>query len=127
MEFGSHEERARKQSYRGYSVIHCSPNALQAQWVEERLLNLVTEIVGFSAGTLTTLCWTPQAIKILRSRDARSISLLTQGVFVSGCSLWLIYGLLIQSMSIVIFNIITVLLNVLIIGLKLRYDHPAAD
>ncbi|MBB4198610.1 MtN3 and saliva related transmembrane protein [Rhodoblastus sphagnicola] len=90
-------------------------------------MNLVTEIVGFSAGTLTTLCWTPQAIKILRSRDARSISLLTQGVFVSGCSLWLIYGLLIQSMSIVIFNIITVLLNVLIIGLKLRYDHPAAD
>jgi len=90
-------------------------------------VDLVTEIVGFSAGTLTTLCWTPQAVKILRSRDARSISLLTQIVFVTGCSLWLAYGVLIQSMSIVIFNIITVLLNLLIIGLKLRYDRPASD
>jgi MtN3 and saliva related transmembrane protein len=88
-------------------------------------LNLVTEIVGFSAGTLTTLCWTPQAVKILRSRDARSISLVTQSAFVAGCSLWLVYGLLIQSISIIVFNVITILLNLLIIGLKLRYDPPS--
>ena len=87
-------------------------------------MNLVTEIVGFCAGTLTTLCWTPQAIKILRSRDAKSISLLTQGTFVVGCALWLTYGLLIQSVSIIVFNVITILLNTMIIGLKLRYDRP---
>lgn len=88
-------------------------------------MNLVTEIVGFSAGTLTTLCWTPQAVKILRSCDARSISLVTQSAFVAGCSLWLVYGLLIQSISIIVFNVITILLNLLIIGLKLRYDPPS--
>lgn len=88
-------------------------------------MNLVTEIVGFSAGILTTLCWTPQALKILRSRDARSISLVTQVAFVAGCSLWLIYGILIQSISIIVFNVITILLNALIIGLKLRYDPPS--
>lgn len=87
-------------------------------------MDLVTEIVGFAAGTLTTLCWTPQALKILRSRDAKSISLLTQIAFVAGCTLWLIYGLLIQSASIVIFNLITILLNLMIITLKLRYDSP---
>jgi MtN3 and saliva related transmembrane protein len=87
-----------------------------------KTLNLSTEIVGFSAGTLTTLCWTPQAIKILRTRDAQSISLVTQIAFVLGCTLWLIYGVLIQSISIIVFNVITVLLNILIIGLKLRYD-----
>lgn len=88
-------------------------------------MNLVTEIVGFSAGTLTTLCWTPQAVKILRSRDAKSISLVTQIAFVVGCSLWLVYGILMQSISIVVFNVITILLNLLIIGLKLRYDPPS--
>jgi MtN3 and saliva related transmembrane protein len=81
-----------------------------------------TELVGFFAGTLTTLCWTPQAIKILRSRDARSISLITQITFVVGCTLWLIYGVLIGSLSIVLFNAITIALNMLIILLKLRYD-----
>ena len=85
-------------------------------------MNFNTEIVGFAAGTLTTLCWTPQAIKILRSRDARSISLITQVTFVTGCLLWLGYGILIDSASIVLFNIVTVALNLLIIALKLRYD-----
>ncbi len=81
-----------------------------------------TELVGFLAGTLTTLCWTPQAIKILRSRDAKSISLITQITFVVGCTLWLIYGVLLGSPSIVLFNAITIALNLLIILLKLRYD-----
>jgi MtN3 and saliva related transmembrane protein len=84
------------------------------------------ELVGFVAGTLTTLCWTPQAIKILRSRDARSISLMTQITFVVGCTLWLIYGVLIGSMSIVLFNAITIALNMMIILLKLRYDASLA-
>jgi MtN3 and saliva related transmembrane protein len=85
------------------------------------------ELVGFVAGTLTTLCWTPQAIKILRSRDARSISLMTQVTFVVGCTLWLIYGALIGSISIVLFNAITITLNLLIIVLKLRYDADVVD
>lgn len=85
-----------------------------------------TELVGFVAGTLTTLCWTPQAIKILRSHDARSISLITQITFVVGCTLWLIYGALIGSLSIVLFNTVTIALNTLIILLKLRYDASLA-
>jgi MtN3 and saliva related transmembrane protein len=86
-----------------------------------------TELVGIVAGTLTTLCWTPQAIKILHSRDARSISLLTQTTFVIGCTLWLTYGVLIGSLSIVLFNAITIALNVLIILLKLRFDKSIVD
>ncbi|MCI4679426.1 SemiSWEET transporter [Rhodoblastus acidophilus] len=86
-----------------------------------------TELVGFLAGTLTTLCWTPQAVKILRSRDAKSISMTTQATFVVGCMLWLIYGVLIGSLSIVLFNAITIALNALIILLKLRYDARVVD
>jgi MtN3 and saliva related transmembrane protein len=90
-------------------------------------MGLGSEIVGFAAGTLTTLCWTPQAIKILRSRDASSISLFTQTTFVIGCMLWLLYGLMIGSASIILFNIVTVALNLLIIALKLRYDSSPDD
>ena len=90
-------------------------------------MDLGSEIVGFAAGTLTTLCWTPQAIKILRSRDAKSISLITQITFVTGCSLWLLYGVLIGSASIILFNSVTVALNLLIIALKLRFDSSSKD
>lgn len=85
-------------------------------------MHLPSEAVGFAAGTLTTLCWTPQAIKILRSRDAKAVSLTTQLVFAIGCTLWLIYGLLIGSAAIIVFNLVTVALTVLIIALKLHYD-----
>ncbi len=94
---------------------------------KEIRVNLSSEIVGFVAGTLTTLCWTPQAIKILRSRDAQSISLITQVTFVVGCSFWLLYGVLIGSASIILFNAVTVVLNLLIIALKLRYDADVKD
>jgi MtN3 and saliva related transmembrane protein len=90
-------------------------------------VDLSSEIVGFAAGTLTTLCWTPQAVKILRSRDAQSISLITQVTFVAGCLLWLLYGVLIGSASIILFNTVTVALNLLIIALKLRYDSGLRD
>ncbi len=85
-------------------------------------MNLPSETIGFAAGTLTTLCWTPQAIKILRSRDAKAVSLITQLTFAVGCTLWLIYGLLIGSAAIIVFNVVTVALTLLIIALKLRYD-----
>lgn len=82
-----------------------------------------TEIVGFMAGTLTTLCWAPQALKLIRSRDGRSISLITQATFVTGCVLWLVYGVLLGSVSIILFNVITIALNIFIIVLKLRFDE----
>jgi uncharacterized protein with PQ loop repeat len=41
--------------------------------------------------------------------------------------LWLLYGLLIGSASIILFNIVTVALNLLIIVLKLRYDSSPDD
>jgi MtN3 and saliva related transmembrane protein len=88
-------------------------------------MDLGSEIVGFAAGTLTTLCWTPQAVKILRNRDAKSISMITTTTFVAGCALWLIYGLLIGSASMILFNTVTVALNLLIIALKLRYDSSS--
>jgi MtN3 and saliva related transmembrane protein len=86
-----------------------------------------TEIVGFMAGTLTTLCWAPQALKLIRSRDGRSISLITQATFVIGCALWLVYGVLLGSVSIILFNVITIALNILIIVLKLRFDEGVAN
>jgi MtN3 and saliva related transmembrane protein len=82
-----------------------------------------TEIVGFMAGTLTTLCWAPQALKLIRSRDGRSISLIAQATFVTGCVLWLVYGVLLGSVAIILFNVITIALNILIIVLKLRFDE----
>ena len=51
------------------------------------------ESVGAIGAVLTTVCWLPQAIKLLRERETRAISLLATGAFTLGMLFWLIYGI----------------------------------
>jgi MtN3 and saliva related transmembrane protein len=78
-------------------------------------------LVGSAAATLTTICWLPQAFKIIRTGDTRSISLLTYSVFAVGLVLWLCYGLLLGSWPIIVSNIVTLGPVLVIILLKLRH------
>ena len=79
------------------------------------------EAVGMAAAALTTLCWVPQAVRILRTRDTRSISLHAQAAFALGVALWLAYGLLIGSWPVIIANAISFLLVFAILVMKIRY------
>jgi MtN3 and saliva related transmembrane protein len=81
----------------------------------------IVNLVGGSAATLTTICWLPQAIKILRTQDTSGISLATYAVFATGIALWLCYGILLESWPIIISNIITLALALMIIALKVKH------
>ncbi len=77
------------------------------------------EIIGLIAGTLTTISFIPQVIKILKSNDTKSISLLMYSIFSTGVLLWLIYGLMVNSISIIISNSITLPLTLVILYKKI--------
>jgi MtN3 and saliva related transmembrane protein len=79
------------------------------------------QILGFAAALLTTLCWLPQALRTIRTKDTKSLSLLTQSAFTLGVALWLIYGILSGNAPIIFANTITFFLVGLILALKLRY------
>ena len=81
----------------------------------------IVNLVGAAAATLTTLCWLPQAVKILRTQNTRAISLLTYSVFAVGLALWLCYGILLGSWPIIGSNVVTLALVIPIIVLKLRH------
>jgi MtN3 and saliva related transmembrane protein len=82
---------------------------------------LVTEAVGALAAMLTTLCWLPQAVRIIRLRDAQAISLPTNVAFAAGIALWLAYGIALGKWPIIAANAVTLALILAIIGLKLRH------
>lgn len=82
---------------------------------------VLIETLGFAAATLTTLCWVPQALQTIRTRDTRAISLSAQGFFALGIILWLVYGLLLMSWPLILANAITLCLILIILGMKLRY------
>jgi MtN3 and saliva related transmembrane protein len=79
------------------------------------------EGLGMAAAILTTACWVPQALRTIRTRDTRGISLLAQILLVTGIGLWLVYGLLIGSWPLILANTVTFGLVAVILTLKLRY------
>ena len=79
------------------------------------------ETVGSAAALLTTLCWVPQAIRTIRTRDTRAISLWAQAAFSLGLTLWLVYGLFIGSWPLVAANAMSLALVSVIMAMKLRY------
>ena len=76
---------------------------------------------GYVAATLTTLDFVPQALKTLRTRDTRSISLGMYVVFTVGVVFWLVYGFVLDSWPMIIANIVTLGLSATILGMKLRW------
>jgi len=79
------------------------------------------EWTGYVAATLTTVAFIPQAIKTLKSRDTRSISLGMYIVFTVGVGFWLMYGIYLHSLPMIVSNVITFALAAAILAMKLRW------
>jgi MtN3 and saliva related transmembrane protein len=48
---------------------------------------LLIDIVGTAGATFTTLCWLPQAVKVLRDKETRALSLPGTAAFTLGIAL----------------------------------------
>ncbi|QCI63715.1 SemiSWEET family sugar transporter [Phreatobacter stygius] len=78
-------------------------------------------LIGLAAAIVTTVCWIPQAWRIIRTRDTRAISLPAYAGFAAGIALWLTYGLSLGDLPLILANSVTLGLQLTIVGLKLRY------
>ena len=81
-----------------------------------------TEFFGYFAAILTTAAFLPQLIKTLKTKKADDVSLVTLIMFITGLGAWIIYGYAISSFPILLANIITFILNLLILISKIYYS-----
>lgn len=79
-------------------------------------------LLGLAAGTLTTIAFIPQLVKVWRSKSAKDISLNTLVIFNTGVFLWLVYGIYLQAIPIIMANGLTLVFNSIIVWLKIRYE-----
>lgn len=84
-------------------------------------MNLLSDLIGYAAATLTTLAFIPQTLHSWRSRDLSGVSLGMYSLFTAGVALWLLYGVILESWPIIIANAITVALAGSVLFLKLRH------
>ena len=80
------------------------------------------DIFGYLAAILTTAAFLPQLIKTLETKKADDVSLVTLIMFIIGVLCWIIYGYKISSIPILIANLITLILNTLILISKIYFS-----
>ena len=85
------------------------------------------DIFGYIAAILTTAAFLPQLIKTLKTKKADDVSLITLIMFIIGVLCWIIYGYNISSIPILIANLITLILNLLILISKIYFSKSISQ
>ena len=68
-------------------------------------------MLGIIVAILTTSSFIPQALRVIRTKDTRSISLGMYVLSVTGIAMWLIYGITIQDLPLILANGVTLIFS----------------
>ena len=82
--------------------------------------------VGMVAGFITSVAAIPQVVKTLRIRHTRDISIWQPLLLSAGVALWMVYGMLINDLPLILANIVPLICNIMLVGLKLHFDRKMA-
>jgi len=83
-------------------------------------MNQIT-ILGFTAAVLTTASFIPQALKTIKTKNTKDLSLPMYLILTLGVLLWFIYGVLINDWPMLLANAITLVFAIIILAYKIRY------
>ncbi len=81
----------------------------------------IDQIIGFIAGVCTTIAFLPQALKVIKTRKTRDISLWMYIIFITGVACWLVYGVMITQYPVIIANGATLILAFIVLIYKIIY------
>ncbi|MCK5044518.1 SemiSWEET transporter [Candidatus Parcubacteria bacterium] len=78
-------------------------------------------IIGLVAATCTTISFVPQALRTIKTKHTKDLSLAMYSLFTIGIFLWFVYGILVKDLPLIIANGITLLFTSTILILKIKY------
>lgn len=77
-------------------------------------------LVGYIAGFCTAIAQFPQAYKVIKTGDTRSISVGMYSIMTFGIMLWLVYGILIPDLPMILANTICLIPSIYILYITFR-------
>lgn len=89
------------------------------------LTTSVAETIGFVAAATSTLCWFPQSIRTIRTRDTSGISRVSQGAYTGAILLWAVYGVMIGSWPLILSNVIQLFPLTAVLWIKVANERAA--
>ena len=81
----------------------------------------LSDLLGYLAGTLTTIALLPQVWRTFRTRDVSGISLKMYLIFTTGVAVWLAYGIVLGETPMILANSVSLVLAFTVLAMKLRY------
>lgn len=81
------------------------------------------EVLGLAAGCMTTCSFIPQVVRTYRSRSVSDISLRMYLLLCAGIAMWVVYGIMIGSVSVVAANSVSLCLTLAILVMKIKFRH----
>lgn len=82
---------------------------------------MMIDILATIVGILMSLGYYPQAYKILKSKSSKDVSIISYLIFAIGTLTWLIYGLIIDSVPIILSFVLGVIGSWLVVILLIIY------
>ena len=74
--------------------------------------------LGYVAGFCSTMAFLPQVYRTYQTRHAHDISYGMLLLLITGVSLWFVYGMVIGELPVILANGITLILLLILIGMK---------
>lgn len=87
--------------------------------VDQNLLS----ILGIAAGILILTGWVEQIYKGYKTKSLKDVSKFLMIFISAGAILWLIYGVLVQDIFIIGTNVTAIVLMMIVLTMKKRYDR----
>lgn len=81
-----------------------------------------TEILGLTAGTITSITFLPQVIQVYKTKSAKDISLSMVLLLTVGVAMWLAYGILILNAAIIYTNSMVLAMAIILLYFKWKFD-----
>ncbi|ODS86669.1 MAG: hypothetical protein ABS46_00805 [Cytophagaceae bacterium SCN 52-12] len=79
------------------------------------------DLIGLSAGLLTSTAMVPQLTKVLKTRETENLSVAMILVLIAGVGLWTYYGILKSELPIILSNGFSVLINLALLACALIF------
>ncbi len=78
-------------------------------------------LIGSAAFLLTFVIQLPQAIRVVRTRHTRDLSVTTYILITASAALWVVYGLMNSDFALWGANSVVLLLSAIILGYKIKF------
>lgn len=79
-------------------------------------------IIGYVAAGLSMIATTPQVVKMIKSKDASSVSYSTFWLMLLADVAWLIYGIVTNNWPIIVSDAVASLLAITVLVCKWKFD-----